>query len=65
MKKGKCSNYYPKKFQDKTSFDENGFTLYKHRNTGIYVQRNEHGLDNKWVVHIIYILLKNIKLIST
>jgi len=26
MKKGKCSKYYPKEFQNETTFTENGFT---------------------------------------
>jgi hypothetical protein len=29
MKKGKCSKYYPKEFQDETTFTDNGFTQYR------------------------------------
>jgi hypothetical protein len=28
MKKGKCSKYYPKEFQDETTFTDNGFIQY-------------------------------------
>uniref|UniRef100_A0A0A9CBD3 Uncharacterized protein n=1 Tax=Arundo donax TaxID=35708 RepID=A0A0A9CBD3_ARUDO len=29
MKKGRCSKYYPKEFQEETSFTNNGFTQYR------------------------------------
>ena len=50
MKKGKCSKYYPKEFQKETNFNENGFTQYRRRDTGIYISRDNHNLDNRWVV---------------
>uniref|UniRef100_A0A0A9BWL2 Helitron helicase-like domain-containing protein n=1 Tax=Arundo donax TaxID=35708 RepID=A0A0A9BWL2_ARUDO len=59
MKKGKCSKYYPKNFQEETTFYENGFTLYRRHNTSVYVRRGEHNLDNKWVVpHNLYLIKK-------
>jgi hypothetical protein len=59
MKKGKCSKYYPKEFQEETNFTENGFTLYRCRDTKIYIRRENHNLDNKWVVpHNLFVLKK-------
>ncbi|KAJ1279783.1 hypothetical protein BS78_04G182000 [Paspalum vaginatum] len=58
MKKGKCSKFYPKEFQDETNFTDNGFTQHRRRNTGIYIRRENHNLDNKWVVPHNLILLK-------
>ena len=58
-KKGKCSKYYPKEFQEETNFTENGFTLYRRRDTKIYIRRENHNLDNKWVVpHNLFLLKK-------
>ncbi|PWZ44009.1 ATP-dependent DNA helicase PIF1 [Zea mays] len=50
MKKGKCSKFYPKDFEENTTFSENGFTVYRRRNNGIFIRREQHNLDNKWVV---------------
>jgi hypothetical protein len=59
MKKGKCSKYYPKQFQDETNFTEIGFTQYRRRDTGIYMSRDNHNLYNGWVVpHNIKLLKK-------
>jgi hypothetical protein len=59
MKKGKCSKYYPKEFQDETNFTDNGFTQYRRRDTNIYVRRDNHNLDNRWVVpHNLFLLKK-------
>jgi hypothetical protein len=59
MKKGNCSKYYPKSFQQQTTFDDNGFTLYRRRDTSIIVRRSEQNLDNKWVVpHNLYLIKK-------
>jgi len=57
-KKGKCSKFFPKEFEEETKFDDNGFTKYKRRNTGVYVCREGHNLDNKWVVPYNIFLLK-------
>ena len=58
MRKGKCSKYYPKEFQNETNFTENGFTQYRRRDTGVYICRDNHNLDNRCVVH------HNIKLLK-
>jgi hypothetical protein len=59
MKKGKCSKFYPKEFQNETNFTENGFTQYRRRDTNIYIRRENHNLDNRWVVpHNLQLLKK-------
>jgi len=58
MKKGKCSKFYPKDFVENTTFSENGFTIYRRRNNGIFIRREQHNLDNRWVVPHNLILLK-------
>ncbi|KAJ1259806.1 hypothetical protein BS78_10G184200 [Paspalum vaginatum] len=52
MKKGKCSKYYPKDFQNETNFTDNGFTQYRRRDTNIYVRRDNYNLDNRYQAHI-------------
>jgi hypothetical protein len=57
MKKGKCSKFYPKDFENETYFTDIGFTRYRRRDTGIYIRRDKHNLDNRWIVpHNIYLL---------
>ncbi|KAJ1268745.1 hypothetical protein BS78_07G158400 [Paspalum vaginatum] len=58
MKKGKCSKFYPKDFVENTTFSENGFIVYRRRNNGIFIRREQHNLDNRWVVPHNLILLK-------
>jgi len=58
MKRGKCSKFYPKEFKDKTTFTDNGFTLYHRRDNNIYIRRDNHNLDNRWVVPYNLNLLK-------
>lgn len=58
MKKGKCSKYYPKDFTEETTFTDNGFTLYRRRDTNMYIRRENHNLDNRWVVPYNIKLLK-------
>ncbi|RCV06619.1 hypothetical protein SETIT_1G177200v2 [Setaria italica] len=62
QKRGKCSKKFPKEFQEETKFDDNGFTIYRRRDTRIYVYRENHNIDNKWVVpHNMFLLKKIIK----
>ncbi|KAG2659831.1 hypothetical protein PVAP13_1KG278905 [Panicum virgatum] len=58
MKNGKCSKGFPKKFQEETTIDENGFAIYKRPNNGRYVQKGGVRLDNRWVVPYNPYLLK-------
>ncbi|KAM3376292.1 hypothetical protein P3S68_015007 [Capsicum galapagoense] len=47
---GKCSKRFPKKFNNQTTFDEDGFPIYRRRNTGTQVKKNNVLLDNRYVV---------------
>jgi hypothetical protein len=58
MKNGRCSKNYPKKLQEETSFDENGFVLYRRRNNGRFVLKNKIALDNRYIVPTNLLLLK-------
>src|SRR5438128_1539833 len=58
MKKNKCSKFYPKEFQETTTFTNTGFTQYRRKDTEIFIRRGEHNLDNKWVVPYNLNLLK-------
>ena len=62
MKKGRCTKFYPKEFQNETNFTDNGFTQYRRRDTNIYIRRDNSNLDNRWVMPHNLQLLKNIKL---
>jgi len=50
MKKGRCSKFYPKQFQEETTFTDTCFIVYRRRDTGIFIRRDTHNLDNTWVV---------------
>nr|GEW89449.1 DNA helicase [Tanacetum cinerariifolium] len=50
MKGDKCSKKFPKKFNDKTFFDENGHVHYQRRDTCVSATRNNFQLDNSYVV---------------
>ncbi|XP_016173713.1 uncharacterized protein LOC107616245 [Arachis ipaensis] len=50
MKDGKCSKFYSKRFVDQTSFDEDGYPIYRRRNMGVTVKINDVDIDNRFVV---------------
>ncbi|XP_028793347.1 uncharacterized protein LOC114749047 [Neltuma alba] len=58
MKNGKCSKYFPKKFVNQTSIDEEGYPTYRRRNDGKTVNRKGIPLDNRYVVPYNATLLK-------
>ena len=59
MKDGKCSKRFPKTFQDETTFDDDGFPIYRRRDTGVKARKGGVDLDNRWVVpHNLKILKK-------
>ncbi|KAK4562376.1 hypothetical protein RGQ29_005026 [Quercus rubra] len=59
MIENKCSTHFPKKFCPQTTVDEDGFPIYKRRNNGRFVERNEVKLDNRFIVpHNIELLVK-------
>ena len=43
----KCSKKYPKAFSDRTSFDANGYPVYRRRNTGITIDINGDSISNR------------------
>ena len=48
---GKCSKISPKSFLCETNMDENGYSNYRRRDTGIsYEQSNGNVIDNRCVV---------------
>ncbi|XP_057451874.1 uncharacterized protein LOC130743658 [Lotus japonicus] len=50
MKNGKCTKYFPKKFQNSTTIDDNGYPHYRRRQSGIKVLKNGIELDSRNVV---------------
>jgi hypothetical protein len=50
MKKGRCLKFYPKDFIEQTTFTDKGFTLYRRRQNNIYIRKENHNFDNRWVV---------------
>ncbi|XP_074355163.1 uncharacterized protein LOC141693869 [Apium graveolens] len=50
MQQGKCTKFFPKKFNDTTTIGEDGFPIYRRRNTGIIVEKNGTLLDNRYVI---------------
>lgn len=40
MKDGKCTKYYPKKFEPSTRVDEDGYPIYRRRNNGNTIEKN-------------------------
>ncbi|XP_076907059.1 uncharacterized protein LOC143563399 [Bidens hawaiensis] len=53
-----CSKNFPKRFQNETSIDSNGFPFYKRRDNGRYVVKKGTNLDNRSVVPYNKILLR-------
>ncbi|KAL8106856.1 hypothetical protein AgCh_023594 [Apium graveolens] len=50
MSKGKCTKYHPKAFRDKTTVDDDGYALYRSRDTERNVECNNILLNNSHVV---------------
>ena len=50
MKEGKCSRFYPKKFQPTTLIDGDGYPVYRRRNTGQTITKNGIIIDNRCIV---------------
>ncbi|XP_019438737.1 PREDICTED: uncharacterized protein LOC109344382 [Lupinus angustifolius] len=47
---GKCSKYFPNKFQQNTIFDLYGYLVYRRRDNGNTIDKNSVSLDNRHVV---------------
>lgn len=50
MVNNRCSKGFPKQYKEKTIVDEDGYPLYKRRNDGVTVIRENVELDNSFVV---------------
>ncbi|XP_074361953.1 uncharacterized protein LOC141702153 [Apium graveolens] len=50
MQHGRCTKFFPKKFNDITAIGEDGFPIYRRRNTGISVEKKGTLLDNRYVI---------------
>ena len=50
MKDGRCSKYFPKKFIAFTTIDEDGYPVYRRRDTGKTIKKNGISLDNRFVI---------------
>lgn len=50
MKDRKCSKFYPKNFQPSTLIDDQGYPVYKRRESGLFVEKMGVKLDNRSVV---------------
>lgn len=58
MKNGKCSKFFPKNWQPQTIVDQDGYPVYRRRDTGITVLKKSIVLDNRYVVPYNAYLLK-------
>ncbi|KAK9665592.1 hypothetical protein RND81_14G122000 [Saponaria officinalis] len=45
-----CSKHFPKRFNDRTTVDSEGYPIYRQRDNGITVEKNGVALDNGFVV---------------
>ncbi|KAL1225085.1 hypothetical protein V5N11_019217 [Cardamine amara subsp. amara] len=50
MLDGKCSKFFPKGYNDTTRIDDDGYPVYKRRDTGRFVEKNGIKCDNRFVV---------------
>ncbi|XP_019184562.1 PREDICTED: uncharacterized protein LOC109179508 [Ipomoea nil] len=59
MVKGRCSKHFPKIFLECSTFDDDGYPLYRRRENGRTITKNGIVLDNRYVVpHNRHLLLK-------
>lgn len=50
MKNDKCTKYFPKKFASETTVDKDGYPIYMRRDNGVFYQKGEFTVDNRFVV---------------
>ena len=58
MENGKCSKYYPKNHVENTFLDNEGYPIYRHRDTGRFIEKNKYQCDNRYVVPYNDVLLR-------
>ena len=56
--KGVCTNFFPKKYSNRTSCDSDGYPVYRRREDGNFVEKSRVRLDNRFVVPYNSYLLK-------
>ncbi|XP_050910051.1 uncharacterized protein LOC127123919 [Lathyrus oleraceus] len=61
MKNGKCSKYFPKKFQPKTVVDRDGYPVYRRRENDNTVMKKHVTLDSRHVIPYNAYLLEKIQ----
>ena len=55
----KCTRYFSKKNVENTTFDVDGYPLYKKRDTRQIIKKGDYVIDNRYLVsHNRYLLLK-------
>ncbi|KAM3238286.1 hypothetical protein P3L10_013317 [Capsicum annuum] len=50
MQNGKCTKHFPKKFVHTTTLDEEGYPVYRRRDNGKTIEKNNIHLDSRYVV---------------
>ncbi|XP_031279085.1 uncharacterized protein LOC116137522 [Pistacia vera] len=50
MHKGKCQKHFPKNFLTTTTVDDEGYLLYRRRDTGAFIEKTGVKLNNQYVV---------------
>ncbi|XP_019175431.1 PREDICTED: uncharacterized protein LOC109170736 [Ipomoea nil] len=50
MVNGRCSKHFPKRFVECSTFDDDGYPIYRQRDNGSIVTKNGIALDNRYVV---------------
>ncbi|XP_019160783.1 PREDICTED: uncharacterized protein LOC109157339 [Ipomoea nil] len=59
MVNARCSKHFPKRFVESSTFDADGYPVYRRRDNGNIVTKNGIALDNRYVVpHNRHLLLK-------
>ncbi|CAH9080016.1 unnamed protein product [Cuscuta epithymum] len=59
MSNGRCTKHFPKKFNEETTIDDEGYPIYRRRDDGRTITKGEVELTNQFVVpHNRYLLLK-------
>uniref|UniRef100_A0A0R0IT09 ATP-dependent DNA helicase n=1 Tax=Glycine max TaxID=3847 RepID=A0A0R0IT09_SOYBN len=60
-KERKCSKYFPKKFENSTTIDDDGYPCHRRRDMRMFVQKNGVTLDNRNVIPYYPLLLMKYK----
>lgn len=50
MNNGRCTKHFPKRFADETVIDADGYPVYRRRDNGVFIQKGNVYIDNRYVV---------------